>query len=88
MNIAEENTGNGQQLSVKVGDSVIWVADDNMMHNVDFTAGSPSIPATSLFGGSSSTKQSPPITFTTAGTWSYVCDIHTVSSMKGTIQVQ
>jgi plastocyanin len=85
-NIAAENSGTGQQLSIHPGDSIVWVATDNMEHTATSTSGTPAFD-TGLFG-TPSTLQSQPITFTTAGTWNYYCAFHGAASMIGTVKVQ
>jgi plastocyanin len=86
-NIADENNGNGQLLTVHKGDSVIWVSTDNQMHTVSPPIGST---APSPFTANSNTvftTQSPPISFPTAGAFPYECAVHG-PMMIGTITVQ
>jgi plastocyanin len=84
--IAAENSGTGQQLSIHPGDSVVWVPTDSMEHTTTSTSGTPAFDTG--FFGTPSKPQSDPITFATAGTWSYNCSIHGSASMIGTVKVQ
>jgi plastocyanin len=69
-------------LTVKVGTTVTWTNDDLTPHDVQFeTGGIPTSPHLSAGGGQRSWSH----TFTTAGTYAYVCGIHTY--MTGTIKV-
>jgi plastocyanin len=69
-------------LTVRVGTTVTWVNDDQTPHTVRFAdrsiAQSPDLSA----GGG---QQSWSHTFTTAGTYPYICGIHTY--MTGTVKV-
>jgi plastocyanin len=83
MGITSENGGTGQQLSIHPGDSVVWVATDNMQHTTTSSSGTPKFD-TGFFGPG----QSKAIPFATAGTWNYECAIHGAASMQGTVKVQ
>jgi amicyanin len=67
-------------LSVKVGTKVTFVNQDNVTHTATGSGSSSSINSGNLQQGQTYT-----ITFTKAGTYSYICTIHPY--MKGTIVV-
>jgi plastocyanin len=85
MGTANENTGNGQLLTIHVGDSVVWVSTDNQAHTVEpMGTGSSPFPT----GMAPWSTQSPPISFPTAGNFPYECGIHGPTVMKGIVTVQ
>jgi plastocyanin len=67
--------------TISVGDSVTWTNTDQAPHNVTTTSGPVSIQSPTL-----NTGQSWSYTFTTAGTYSYICSIH--PDMTATLVVQ
>lgn len=70
------------EAKVPVGATVVWVHDGGAPHDVQgdgFTSGSP--------GGMREGDEFEH-TFNEAGTYSYVCDIHQGSGMKGTLVVE
>jgi plastocyanin len=72
---------NPSNLTIKVGDTVTWLfKDGGVPHNVDGKASQ-----ADLYSGSPQTGGSYHYTFTKAGTYHFVCDVH--SSMTGTITV-
>ncbi|HEX2221386.1 MAG TPA: cupredoxin family copper-binding protein [Candidatus Limnocylindria bacterium] len=66
-------------LTVAVGDTVTWTNNDDAPHTA--TAGNGAFDSGNLDNG-----QTYSFTFTTAGTFSYICEIH--PQMTGTITVQ
>jgi plastocyanin len=85
MGTANENTGNGQLITIHAGDSVIWFSSDGQAHTVEpMGTGSSPFPT----GMAPFTTQSPPITFTTAGSFPYECGVHGSTFMKGILTVQ
>jgi plastocyanin len=75
--------GREQPLSIRVGESVVWVNEDNRKHDATSDANSASkfdameIP---------SKGKSKPVKFTKAGTYKYHCERH--ENMEGTIIVK
>jgi plastocyanin len=69
---------NPAQISVKVGDTVTWTNNDDTTHTVTASDGS-------FDSGNLDTGKTFSQTFTTAGTFSYICSIHT--GMKATVTV-
>jgi plastocyanin len=65
-------------ISVQAGDTVTWVNNDTVAHTATATDGS--FDTGSIAPGSSAS-----ITFSTAGTFSYICSIH--PSMSGSVDV-
>jgi plastocyanin len=72
---------NPSTLTINAGDTVIWTNKDSAPHTVTSDSGS-ELKSSTLSAGSGSYSH----TFTTAGTYAYHCNIHTM--MKGTIVVQ
>ena len=70
---------NPVSLSIRVGDSVTWTNADSAAHSVQSGDGSFDSP------DKIATTQAFSFTFTTAGTFTYVCGIH--QYMKGTVEV-
>lgn len=70
---------NPSTLTVKVGTNVTWINQDSTQHQVKEDNG---LFLSSLLGNG----QTFTYTFTTAGTYNYVCNIH--SSMKGEVIVE
>jgi plastocyanin len=69
-------------LTVRAGTTVTWTNDDSTPHTVQFSDRSiPTSPDLSAGGGQSQYSH----TFTAAGTYPYICGIHTF--MTGTIKV-
>jgi plastocyanin len=69
-------------LNINVGDTVTWKNNDGQTHTASKTGG----PGPNFDSGNiSSGATSAPVTFNTAGTMNYRCNIHT--NMTGTIQV-
>lgn len=69
-------------MTVKAGTTVTWTNDDVTPHDIEFQGGIiPTSPQISAGGGPRSWSH----TFTTPGTYPYVCGIHTY--MTGTIKV-
>jgi plastocyanin/FtsP/CotA-like multicopper oxidase with cupredoxin domain len=69
-------------LTIKVGDTVTWKNNDGQSHTASKTGG----PGANFDSGViAAGGTSAPVTFNTAGTMSYRCNIHT--NMTGTIQV-
>lgn len=66
-------------VSVKVGDTVIWTNEDSAAHTVESNDGT-------LESDELSKGDTYKFTFTKAGKYSYICGIH--PSMKGSITVQ
>jgi plastocyanin len=71
-------------LSVKKGATVTWTNEDSVGHDVTSTGG----PAKFKSGASGGMAQGDTFkhTFTTPGTYSYVCTVH--PNMKGTVTVK
>ena len=67
-------------LTINAGDTVTWTNKDQAAHSAAFANGGPKTPV--LTNGKSAS-----LTFTTAGTFDYVCGIHG-ASMPGTIIVR
>jgi plastocyanin len=67
-------------VTINAGDTVTWTNKDQAAHSAVFASGGPQTPV--LANG-----QSAPLTFTTAGTFNYVCGIHG-ASMSGTVIVR
>lgn len=67
-------------LTINAGDTVTWTNKDQAAHSAAFANGGPKTPV--LTNGKSAS-----LTFTTAGTFDYVCGIHG-ASMPGTIVVR
>ncbi|MBI4336352.1 MAG: cupredoxin domain-containing protein [Chloroflexi bacterium] len=67
-------------LTAKVADTVQWTNVGSKPHNVVFS--NPSIPSNNFIAGGASYQ----VTFSAAGTFSYVCQFH--SGMSGTVVVQ
>ena len=70
------------ELTIQVGDTVIWINADNGLHNVvaddgTFDSGEPS---------TASWQYS--FTFNQGGTWDYSCEVHVGQGMVGTITVE
>jgi plastocyanin len=69
-------------LTIRTGTTVTWTNQDGAVHKIASDPGTPvAFTSESLANGASY-----PLTFTTAGTYTYHCTIH--PSMKGTILVQ
>jgi plastocyanin len=84
MGTANENTGNGQLLTIHKGDSVIWVTWDGAApHTVTSLIGNPPTWDTGSF-----MAQSPPQPFMSTGSFPYQCSFHGSTSMKGVVTVQ
>ncbi|MBI2038051.1 MAG: cupredoxin family copper-binding protein [Candidatus Magasanikbacteria bacterium] len=66
-------------ITISVGDTITWTNNDGAPHTV--TAGEGSFDSGALSSGRTFSK-----TFTTAGTYSYVCNFH--GSMHGTVIVK
>jgi plastocyanin len=66
-------------VTIKVGDTVTWTNQDAAVHTV--AAADQSWKSDNLSKGASFSR-----TFTAAGTFAYICGVHT--SMKGTVVVQ
>lgn len=74
-------------ITVHVGDVVTWTDSGSLPHTV--TAGDPvSGPVSGSFNGNLNQGQSFSVQFTTAGTYTYYCQYHGTSGMKGTVVVQ
>ena len=69
-----------QVLTINAGDTVTWTNKDQAAHSASFVNNGPKTPV--LSNGKSAS-----LTFTTAGTFDYVCGIHG-ASMPGTIVVR
>ena len=65
-------------ITVKAGATVVWTNDDSIQHDVTFDNGGP---ASSVLNHSDTFSH----TFTTAGTYHYICSIHPF--MHGTVIV-
>ncbi len=81
-----ENAGNDgfvpKVLNINVGDTVTWKNNDGTTHTASKTGGpGPNFDTGNISSGATSA----PVTFNTAGTMTYRCNIHT--NMTGTIQV-
>jgi plastocyanin len=72
---------NPSSITVTVNTTVKWTNKDGATHTVTSTTGSFPFDSGNLSNGQSFSKQ-----FTTAGTFTYKCTIH--SSMTGTVVVQ
>lgn len=70
---------NPQTVNIHVGDSVSWINKDSVLHKIASDSGS-ELNSDSLSNGGVYTHK-----FTSAGTYSYHCSIHT--SMKGVVVV-
>jgi plastocyanin len=71
---------NPKDVTVKAGDTVTWVNDDSVGHDVtgdDFKSGEP---------GAMQNGDTFEHTFDTAGTFDYVCTVH--PGMEGTVKVE
>lgn len=71
---------NPQEVTVNVGDTVTWVNDEGVGHDVtgdDFSSGDP---------GAMQNGDTFEHTFDTAGTFDYVCTVH--PKMTGTVTVE
>jgi plastocyanin len=69
-----------EEVTVKAGDTVTWVNDDGVGHDVtgdDFSSGDP---------GAMQNGDTFEHTFDTAGTFDYVCTVH--PKMTGTVKVE
>lgn len=71
-------------LSIKVGDTVIWTWTDTFSHTVQNNTGSTETFNSGVLNGVGTTFSH---TFTSAGTNPYFCDVHGAGSMSGTITV-
>ena len=69
------------ELTIKVGDAVIWTNNDGMAHTATSTSGPESFDSGNIASGGTWS-----LTFTMAGTYNYKCDYH--SSMTATIIVE
>jgi plastocyanin len=76
-----KNTFKPANMTVKAGSTVRWVNTDDHPHNIGFTDKAFST-STYLLGASQSFSQR----FDRAGTYDYICLIHT--SMQGTVRVE
>jgi amicyanin len=65
-------------ITVKVGSTVVWTNDDAVQHDITFDGGGV---ASSVLGHNDTFSH----TFTTAGTYHYICSIHPF--MHGTVIV-
>ena len=74
-----DNTFNPQSATVAVGGTVTWTNADAATHTVTFNDSGPDC---GRLGKDASVSQ----TFTAAGTFTYICAIH--SSMRGSVVVQ
>jgi plastocyanin/FtsP/CotA-like multicopper oxidase with cupredoxin domain len=69
-------------LNINVGDTVTWKNNHTITHTASKTGGpGPNFDSGNILAGATS----PPVTFNTAGTMTYRCNIH--NNMTGTIQV-
>ncbi|MFL6159797.1 MAG: plastocyanin/azurin family copper-binding protein [Marmoricola sp.] len=68
-------------LTIEQGDTVTWTNDDTVEHDVTITAGPVSFHSPMLAQGKSWRY-----TFTTAGSYSYICSVH--PDMKATVTVK
>jgi plastocyanin len=69
-------------LNINVGDKVAWKNNDGTTHTASKTGGpGPNFDTGNISSGATSAQ----VTFNTAGTMTYRCNIHT--NMTGTIQV-
>ncbi len=84
--VSIENAGNDgfvpKVVNINVGDTVTWKNNDGQTHTASKTSGpGPTFDSGNILQGATSA----PVTFNTAGTMNYRCNIHT--NMTGTIQV-
>jgi FtsP/CotA-like multicopper oxidase with cupredoxin domain/plastocyanin len=84
--VSIDNAGNDgfvpKVMNINVGDTVTWKNNDGTTHTASKTSG----PGPNFDTGNiASSSTSAPVTFNTAGTMAYRCNIHT--NMTGTIQV-
>jgi plastocyanin/FtsP/CotA-like multicopper oxidase with cupredoxin domain len=84
--VSIENAGNDgfvpKVMNINVGDSVTWKNNDGTTHTASKTGGpGPNFDSGNISSGATSAS----VTFNTAGTMNYRCNIHT--NMTGTIQV-
>jgi len=70
------------QLTIKVGTTVTWTNKDNAVHTVEWKGGAFPTSANLIPRTAADTYKN---TFTTAGSYPYICGIHPY--MKGTITV-
>lgn len=70
-----------ESLTIKEGDSVVWTNEDSAAHTATSTSAPESFDSDRLEKGDSFS-----FTFTEAGAYSYICNIH--PSMKASITVQ
>lgn len=78
------------EVSAKPGDVIHFVADGGAAHNVSFpaaeNAGMAGLPAASTYLVAADQTVDVPVTFA-PGTYTFVCDPHTATGMKGTLTV-
>ena len=84
--VSIENAGNDgfvpKVMTINVGDTVTWKNNDGQTHTASKTGGpGPNFDTGNISAGATSAA----VTFNTAGTMMYQCNIHT--NMTGTIQV-
>lgn len=74
-------------LTIKAGDTVTWINDDNTAHNIAFEIEFDGAP-TREKPVKVSTTEAYSLVFKNTGTYHYVCKIHENYDMKGTIIVE
>jgi plastocyanin len=71
---------------IGVNNTIVWTSNDTSVHNVDFQSGPAGATLPPVSVNVKQGQSTSPVTLTTAGTYTYVCDYH--AWMKGTINVE
>jgi len=79
---------NPEELTIQVGDSVTWLNDDDVDHNIAFYEVRPANAPTEKKPQGVDVGKKYSLVFNQAGVFKYVCRIHKRQDMKGVVIVE